>query len=262
MSDRSTSRVLWRTRIATSSAFRRPREAFAPPIGNRALARAISQLPDAYPPVRGLMGDRALLASLLARAPVPRLQVARCKVTTPLGEFKIKNYDPHETEAGDVQKKCGVNIDNQVQVADVPAVEPDRLRAGHEGHQGRAALSVHQRAVACDPDVLVRRRLDRGSPEGQDAGLLRHGRRSHCVRQRTTGRGARTDDTTATPAEMHNKQWEPAAERPRTGDRLRGDHVRRRHRARHLHGRCLRGDGASTTSGTVVAKPVASAEMG
>ena len=111
MEDRSTARAPAEKDREVTKLAPRPGAPTAP-ISNRALARAVSELP-ARPPSRGLTSDRAALAQQLARTSAPRRRIARLthKVTTKQGEFTIDNYDLHETAAGDVQKKCGINID-------------------------------------------------------------------------------------------------------------------------------------------------------
>lgn len=82
--------------------------AVAPPLGNRAVSRAVVNV--SAPAGRGLRPDGSLVARLalagrrvLARAP---------KKIESYGTFEIDNYDPVDTDKdNDTTKSCGINID-------------------------------------------------------------------------------------------------------------------------------------------------------
>ena len=160
MSERSTSRVPAREDREARRVAPRAKGA-SPPIGNEALARAISELP-AAPAGRGLTGDRAMLSQRLARASVSQRQLARCKIKTAQGDFKVKNYSPHEDATGDAQKKCGVNIEGPAwqlhrPQRSRPAVNRARCRAGARTASRRPGALDHRRRRG--GDARGRRRL-------------------------------------------------------------------------------------------------------
>jgi len=197
MSERSTSRVPAREDREARRVAPRAKGA-SPPIGNEALARAISELP-AAPAGRGLTGDRAMLSQQLARASVSQRQLARCKIKTAQGDFKVKNYSPHEDATGDAQKKCGVNID-------IEFTSPTTLQSNQIGFvqvmkvtkDGQAYLFNNEKSRATDQGWTVDRLA--GKQQGY------YGMNDDLQASQTNyWSGSRTDDKTASDAKMHDK---------------------------------------------------------
>ena len=160
----------------------------------------------ARPPSRGLTSDRAALAQQLARTSTPRRRIARLThtVTTKQGEFTIDNYDLHETAAGDVQKRCGINID-------VKYESPTSLRSTQIGFvqvmkvtkDGTPYLFSNEK-----PRATKEFSFDEGWTVDRVAGKTRgfYGMNDDLTASGTNyWSGSRTDDTTATDAKMHDK---------------------------------------------------------
>ena len=205
MAESSSSRVSEQQEAHEATAVTPPASSPAPPVGNRELARAVSELP-ARPRGRGLTSDRGVLARQIARTSAARRQIARLthKVTTTQGEFTIDNYDLHEDAAGDVQKKCGINID-------VKFESPTSLRSNKIGF-------VQVMKVTKDGTPYL---FGNEKPRATGTGSGDEGWTVDRLSGKTQGyygmnddlnasntnywAGTRTDDTTATDAKMHDK---------------------------------------------------------
>ena len=128
-----------------------------------------------------------------------RRQIARCKVTTAQGEFKIKNYNPHEAAVGDVQKKCGVNIDVEFEPpTSVTSKKIGFVQVMKVTKDGQPYLFKNEKPRATTEGWTVDRL------EGKKQGY--YGMKDNLKASESNyWAGSRKDAATATDAKMHDK---------------------------------------------------------